>query len=337
MKKIAFVSSLLILVLSLQAQIRNPKLTPVSKKDTVQQASLLTKAPNTVAVKEAKASTPPTTTPPPATTPPPTPPPASTPPASTPPPPPAFVPSPQLVQSFNWWKAISPTEFGIDYVNPPTAQSFYDNAIKNYNQKTSISFYGLPFSPGMTRLHPDSLFHLMALPSLSAVTISFATCNNTSLQQISRLPNLKSVFLPLQEVTSLPFSFSFDVTNQTVMTLLQNRNLEYLQLAQCKLVTDAAFASLKNQTSLKKLTLGNMDGLTDQFFLSLEGCTSLQEIGFYPNGNITMAGLNNLKSIMHTLPALRVIRFRGGTVQRLDFFAFITACQNAGFNVGGIW
>jgi hypothetical protein len=336
MKKLMILSTLLVvLIIKLQAQITNPKLTPVSKKtDTVKMKTLIVNPSNTVLVKDAKATSTQATNTTQATSTTQT---TNTPSPSTPPAAQPFVPSPQLLQSFNWWKDICPSEFGIDYLDPPTAQSFYDNAIRTYNQKTSISFYGLSFSPGMVKLHPDSLFHLLALPNLNSVTMGFSTFNNTSLQHISRLPNLKAVILPLQVVTTLPFSFSFDVTNQTVTSLLGNRNLENIQLAQCKLVTDTAFAGLKNQTALKRLTLGNMDGLTDRFFLSLEGCSNLQEIAFYPNGNITMAGLNNLKSIMHTLPALKMIRFRGGTVQRLEFFDFITSCQNAGFNVGGVW
>jgi hypothetical protein len=334
-------SSLFCLGVTMQAQITNPKLTPVSKKtDTAKLSSLLVRPTNTIRGNTVKTGAAQTTTGTNQTTntPPPSTPPSTLPPTSSmPPPTTVFVPSPQLIQSFNWWKEICPSEFGINYLNPPTTQSFYDSAIKIYNQKTVISFDGLRFSPGLPKLQPDSLFHLRALPNLNAVYLSFNTCENTTFQQLSMLPNLKAVIMSLNAVVSLPFSFSFNVNNQSIITLLQNRRLENIQLAKCKLVTDVAFAGLRNQTNLKKLTIYNMDGLTNQVLLSLEGCTSLEEIDIVASGNITMAGLNNLKSIMNTLPSLRTIAFRGNGVERDDFYAFITSCKSAGYNVGGVW
>ena len=341
MKQVIMLFSSLFFCVILQAQITNPKLTPVSQKtDSAKLKSLQVLRPtNTVLGKTGRTGAAQTTTgtnqttntlPPSSST-------QSSTQSSTPPPASVFVPSPQLIQSFNWWKEICPSEFGINYLNPPTTQSFYDSAIKIYNQKTVISFDGLAFSPGLPKLQPDSLFHLRALPNLTTVFLSFNTSSNASFQQLSMLPNLKAVIMSLASVTSLPYSFTFNVNDQSIIALLQNRRLENIQLAKCKLVTDAAFAGLRNQTNLKKFTIYNMDGLTDQVLLSLEGCSNLEEIGIVSTGNITMAGLNHLKSIMNTLPSLRTISFRANGVQRDDFFAFITSCKNAGYNVGGVW
>jgi hypothetical protein len=333
-------SSLFCLGVTMQAQITNPKLTPVSKKtDSAKLSSLLVRPTNTIRGNTVKTGAAQTTTgtnqttntPPPSTQ-------STLPPTSSmPPPTTVFVPSPQLIQSFNWWKEICPSEFGIDYLNPPTAQSFYDTAIKIYNQKTVISFDGLPFSPGLPKLQPDSLFHLRALPNLNAVYLSFNTSENTTFQQLSMLPNLRAVIMSLAVANSLPFNFTFNVNDQSIIALLQNRRLENIQLAKCNMVTDAAFAGLRNQTNLKKLTIYDMKGLSNQVLLSLEGCSSLEEIAIVASGNINMTGLNNLKSIMNTLPSLRTISFRGNGVERDDFYAFITSCKSAGYNVGGVW
>lgn len=249
-----------------------------------------------------------------------------------------FVPSPALQQAFNWWLAVRPSEFGVTYDKIPQRQSFYDSAIYKFSLITTMNFNGLPFSPGLGRLQPDSLFHLQAMPNLTGVFLSLNTCTSRTFQILSAIRNLSVVSFQLTNVTSLPFSFSFDVTDKDLSALVQNTNMEYLQLAKCNLLTDNGCKVLKNNTKLKALSLYECNNLTDNFFLSLQGCSQLETIGFVSSGNITNAALNNLRLIMNTLPSLRTINFRAGsTLTYNDFAAFLASCRNAGFNVSGTW
>src|SRR5690349_4668471 len=68
-----------------------------------------------------------------------------------------FTPSPALQKAFNWWLAVKPTEFGVSYDKLPDRQSFYDSAVYKFSLQTTLNFTGLPFSPGLPRLQPDSL------------------------------------------------------------------------------------------------------------------------------------------------------------------------------------
>src|SRR4051794_1773995 len=104
-------SSLGCLCVTLHAQITNPKLTPVSQKtDSAKLNSLLVRPTNTVLGKTGRTgaaqtitgTNQTTNTQPPSTST------QSSTPQSTLPPTTVFVPSQQLIQSFNWWKEICP-------------------------------------------------------------------------------------------------------------------------------------------------------------------------------------------------------------------------------------
>lgn len=248
-----------------------------------------------------------------------------------------FTPSPALQRAFKWWFAIKPTEFGVTYNKLPNRQSFYDSAIYKFYLMTTISFNGLPFSPGLVRLQPDSLFHLQAMPNLNTVFLSTNMCTHTTFQYLATLQILNSVAFQFPS-SSLPYSFSFDVTDQDVTSLIQNTDLQHLHLGKCNYLSDKGFSVIKNNKNLKTLSLRDCNSLTDNFFLNLEGCSQLETITFTGGANITIAALNNLYSIMPTLPALRTINFRAGsTLTFKDLSAFTAKCRQAGYNVTGTW
>jgi len=248
-----------------------------------------------------------------------------------------FTPPPALQEAFNWWFAIKPTEFGVTYDKLPDRQSFYDSAIYKFHLMTAINFNGLPFSPELVRLQPDSLFHLQAMPNLTTVFLSTNTCTHKAFQFLATLPNLNSVSFQYPS-SSLPFSFSFDVTDRDLAALVQNTNLQHLQLGKCNLLSDKGFSVIKNNKNLKTLSLIDCNNLTDNFFLNLEGCSQLETLSFISGGPITIAALKNLYSIMATLPALRTINFRAGaSLSSGDLTNFITSCRQAGYNVTGTW
>lgn len=250
----------------------------------------------------------------------------------------AFTPSPALQQAFNWWLAIKPTEFGYTYDKVPERQSFYDSAIYKFYLTTTIDFNNLPFSPGLVRLQPDSLFHLQAMPNLREVYLSHNTYTSKAFQYLSSLPNLTAVGFPLSNISSLPYGFTYDVTDKNIAVLVQNTSLQHLHLGKCNLLTDNAFTILKNNKRLKTLSLYNCNSLTDKFFLSLQGCSQLETLSFISSGNITIDALNNLYSIMPTLPALRTINFRAGTTLTFkDLSDFTAKCRQAGYNITGVW
>lgn len=249
----------------------------------------------------------------------------------------SFTPTPALQQAFNWWFAIKPTEFGVTYDKLPDRQSFYDSAIYKFYLLTTMQFNGLPFSPGLVRLQPDSLFHLQTMPNLTTIFLSRNTCTHTTFQYLATLPNLSSVAFQLPS-TPLPYNFSFDVTDRDIAALVQNTNLQHLHLGKCNYLSDKGFSVIKNNKKLKTLSLRDCNSLTDNFFLNLEGCSQLEAITFTGGGNITIAALNNLYSLMPTLPALRTINFRAGTTLTFkDLSDFTTKCRQAGYNVTGTW
>jgi hypothetical protein len=248
-----------------------------------------------------------------------------------------FNPSLALQQAFNWWFAIKPTEFGVTYDKIPDRQSFYDSAIYKFYLMTTMQFNGLPFSPGLVRLQPDSLFHLQAMPNLTTVFLSRNTCTHTTFQYLATLPNLSSVAFQFPSMP-LPYNFSFDVTDRDIAALIQNTNLQHLHLGKCDLLSDKGFSVIKNNKKLKTLSIQECNSLTDNFFLNLEGCSQLEAITFTGGGNTTIAALNNLYSLMPTLPALRTINFRAGTTLTFkDLSDFTTKCRQAGYNVTGTW
>lgn len=248
-----------------------------------------------------------------------------------------FTPSPALQQAFNWWLAVNPLDFGYTYDKLPQRQSFLDSAIYKFYLKTDIQFNGILPSPGIGRLQPDSLFHLQAMPNLNTIFLSTNMCTHTTFQYLATLPNLNSVAFQFPS-SSLPYSFSFDVTDQDVASLIQNTNLQHLHLGKCDLLSDKGFSVIKNNKKLKTLSLMDCNNLTDNFFLNFEGCSQLETITFTGGGNITIAALNNLYSIMPTLPALRTINFRAGTTMTFkDLSDFTTKCRQAGYNVTGTW
>ncbi|HMU46209.1 MAG TPA: hypothetical protein PKC72_07575 [Chitinophagaceae bacterium] len=248
-----------------------------------------------------------------------------------------FTPSPALQQAFNWWLAVKPTEFGVTYDKLPDRQSFYDSAIYKFYLMSSINFNGLPFSPGLVRLQPDSLFHLQAMPNLTSVFLSTNTCTHKTFQYLATLQNLNSVSFQFPS-PSLPAGFTFDVTDKDLAALAQNTNLQYLQLGNCNLLSDKGLAVLNNNKKIKSLSLTDCNSLTDNFFLNLEGCSQLETLSFISRGNITSQAFKNLLSVMSTLSALRTINFRAGsTLSSGDLSNFITSCRQAGYNVVGYW
>lgn len=248
-----------------------------------------------------------------------------------------FTPSPALQQAFNWWLAVNPMDFGYTYDILPQRQSFLDSAIYKFYLKTDIQFNGILPSPGIGRLQPDSLFHLQAMPNLNTVFLSTNMCTHTTFQYLATLPNLNSVAFQFPS-SPLPYSFSFDVTDGDIASLIQNTNLQHLHLGKCNLLSDKGFSVIKNNKKLKTLSLRECNSLTDNFFLNLEGCNQLETISFTGGSNITIAALNNLYSIMPTLPALRTINFRAGTTLTFkDLSDFTAKCRQAGYNVTGTW
>lgn len=238
--------------------------------------------------------------------------------------------------SFNWYVAINPSEFGINYNNPPSSQAFYDSAKIKYIQKKEISFANLPYSPGLNRIQQDSLMYLRALPNLKTVFLNSNICTDVVLQFLSSIKTITGVSYPLNQAGNLPITFSFDITDKSIAMLTQTRMLEHLQLTNCSLLTSVCFSNFKNLSTLKYLSLSNCRNISDKALLYLEGCTQLETLALI-NCQIGPEGLINLRSILNTLPGLKTIYFRSNGVTRDEFYAFISACNKEGFKIGGVW
>ncbi len=246
-----------------------------------------------------------------------------------------FIASPQLVRSFNWWMSINPADCGIDYRYPPMRQSFYDSAMEKYSQKTKISFGGWNYMAGRQYMTADSMINLLAIPGMTEVIITKPVLDNKALYYLGQLPNLKSVIY-YGYIAEPRLETDNPINDQGIHDLTRNRNLEGVSINCCTRVTDAGFANFKNMSKLNYLAVSFWTGITDNAMLSLEGCSNLETLAL--NGtNITITGLNNLKSIMQTMPRLRTIIYNSASMSRDDFFAFINSCKAAGFNVSGIW
>jgi hypothetical protein len=249
-----------------------------------------------------------------------------------------FTPSPALQQAFNWWLAVNPLDFGYTYDKVPQRQSFLDSAIYKFYLKSDIQFNGILPSPGINRLQPDSLYHLLAMPNLRDVYLSENQMYSATFQVLAQLPNLRSIGFPLSNIANKPYNFTFGITEKDVEAVIKNTSLENLHLAKCNLLTDHVFKNLTNNKNLKTISLTDCNSLTDHFFLTLEGCSQLETISFSGGSKISMAALNNLRSIMHSLPSLRHINFRAGsTLSSKDLMAFASSCRADGFNITSTW
>lgn len=218
----------------------------------------------------------------------------------------SFTPTVEVLNSLRWWRSINPGDFS-SYQSPfkLVQHSMYDTTAEKFAGKQSLSFNGWLYKEGWPFWKSDSLVHLVSLKNLVQIELPQIFVNDTAFQYLGSINNLKAVYN--HSGTAYCNSYRMDhVTDNGLILLLRNRNMEHIGFQGLYRITDRGFTSFKNMTQLKTLYTHCWSGITDQALLSLEGCTSLETL-YFIESNISDAGLNNLLSIRHTLPNLKKI------------------------------
>ena len=217
-----------------------------------------------------------------------------------------FAASPELVRALNWWRSINPSDLSL-YTAPynVSTHTMGDTTYPRFAAKTSLSFTGWYHPPGAKFWNPDSMFNILPLVNLRQIDIIPHMVNNNALEYLGRLPNLKAIYCTNTVSTCDPLGINAD--DNGFVSLLRNRNLEFIWFKDFKRLTDVGFAAVAGMRNLKILYISCPGtGLTDNAMLSLQGCVNLETL-YLINSSITDAGLRNLISIKKSLPALKTI------------------------------
>ncbi len=99
------------------------------------------------------------------------------------------------------------------------------------------------------------------------------------------------------EVPGLAFFHRPGPTDYTLAHLKGLTQLQTLNLADCRRITDAGLAHLSGLTQLRELDLSWLDKITDAGLAHLKGLTKLRELSLSHCYNITDAGLVHLKGL----------------------------------------
>jgi len=205
-----------------------------------------------------------------------------------------------IIQSYNWWRYINPTNVNLlssfTNINPAN----YDTGIVNYSKRTAMSLVGW-FNPNISLSDAtanDSLIHLEPLVYLEQLLVG-SNIGDAGIVHIRVLKNLKHFEIT---VSGTPVS---NVTDKGMSILGNLTKLEVLRLYFCSNVSDLGLEYLSTLTDLKELTL-NGCGITDKGLSTLSAFTKLQTLGLAAT-HITDNGVEMLIQLLPSLPALTKI------------------------------
>jgi hypothetical protein len=225
---------------------------------------------------------------------------------------PAFVPSPEVLKAYQWWRNINPHDFSI-YSSPfqlvPHTRS--DTTVEKFAGKKSLTFKGWLHQQGWPLWKNDSLVHLRALPNLVQLDLPAIYVNDSAFQVLGTVNQLRAIYyhsgtnVPSYNGTEAIYP-NYPVTDIGLAALLQNTSLEYVGFQDLGRITDAGFAYFTNLRNLKVLQTLGWTGITDQALLSLQGCESLETL-YLVRSNITDQGLSYLLQIKNRLPRLKTV------------------------------
>ncbi len=225
---------------------------------------------------------------------------------------PAFIPSREVLQAYQWWRSINPHDFSI-YSSPFQLASHTrnDTTIEKFAGKQSLTFKGWMHQQGWPLWKNDSLVHLRALRNLVQLDLPLIFVNDTAFQVIGTVNQLRAIYF--HSGTNVPYRNGSEViypnhpvTDIGLAALLQNTSLEYVGFQDLGRITDAGFAHFANLRNLKVLQTLGWTGITDQAILSLQGCEALETL-YLVRSNITDQGLSYLLQIKNRLPRLKTV------------------------------
>ncbi len=205
-----------------------------------------------------------------------------------------------VIQSYNWWRYINPTNVNLlssfTNVNPVN----YDTGIVNYSKRTAMSLVGWisPNIPISNATANDSLIHLEPLLYLEQLLVG-SNIGDAGIAHVGALKNLKHFEIAVAGVPVV------NVTDKSMIILGTLTKLEVLRLYFCSNVSDLGLESLYTLINLKELTL-NGCGITDRGLNRLAAFTKLQTLSLAAT-HITDKGVQVLIQLLPSLPALTKI------------------------------
>lgn len=206
----------------------------------------------------------------------------------------------QMIQAYNWWVYINPTNvnyFGtFTNVNPSNA----DTGLLNFPKKTAISLVGWinhNVNLGIA-ICDDSLIHLEPLIYLKQLLIN-SRIGDRGIIHLRMLNNLRHFEVA---VSGSPAN---NISDKSMEILGALGRMEILRLYFCNNVTDYGLEKLSGLSNLKELGL-NGCGVTNGGLEYLSAFPKLQTLSLAATG-ITDEGIDILIRLLPSLPLLNKI------------------------------
>jgi Leucine-rich repeat (LRR) protein len=223
-------------------------------------------------------------------------------------PPPTTGISTAVMQSYNWWKYINPTNvnYFASFTNP--AISNYDTGVIAYSKKTALSLVGwINHGINMQQAESDdSLVHLEPLIYLEQLLVPYST-GDAGLQHIRNLKSLKYFGFAISG-TPIP-----NFTDNGVSILAGLTNLQTLHLDYCINITDDGLKQISTLPNLTQLFL-SFSKITDKGLAYLKTLTKLQILNIVKTPGITDDGVDTLIAAIKGMPSFQKLLITGTNI-----------------------